>query len=362
MRFTLDGSETLERRIADDMANIRAAVLDVLGPEDITALVLGGGYGRGEGGVYVIDGEERVYNDYDFFVVVPFSSRRRRNRVSSRLCAVKDRFEPECGIHVDFGPPMPLAGLPRQPYELMFMELKAGHHVIYGPERVLAALPEYDSRKPPLEEGARLFMNRGIGLLMAHGLLREERPLNKDEHEFVVRNIQKAYLAMGDGVLFIQEAYSPSYSERLKRFEVLNLSGVPGGEQLRHDYKAALEFKFRPQHDVPSGKSLAEWHQESTALFSEVFLWFERNRLNKPSLTWDDYGTLATRLPHLSARNKAKNLFRNLRKTKGSWPPLKECYLHPRDRILKYLPNLLNSAGATIEDEALVLKLWEHFG
>ena len=36
-----------------------------------------------------VDGEERVYNDYDFFVIVPFTSRKRRKQVSERLATVK---------------------------------------------------------------------------------------------------------------------------------------------------------------------------------------------------------------------------------------------------------------------------------
>ena len=139
MPYTVDGTEALEVRIADDMARIRDAVLDAVGPEEITALVLGGGYGRSEGGVYVVNGEEHVYNDYDFFVIVPYTSRRHRKELSEKLHTVKLEMEPSCGIHVDFSPPMPLGTLPGLPYELMFMEAKAGYKVRFI--RILSGNP-----------------------------------------------------------------------------------------------------------------------------------------------------------------------------------------------------------------------------
>ena len=78
------------------------------------------------------------------------------------------------------------------------MEARAGYHVIYGPEDVLDALPAYDTEHPPLEECARLFMNRGIGLLLARQKLEAGGPVEGEDFEFVVRNIYKALLAMGD--------------------------------------------------------------------------------------------------------------------------------------------------------------------
>lgn len=362
MRFTVDGSEALEQRIQADMARIRAAALAAVGAENLTALVLGGGYGRGEGGVYVVDGEERVYNDYDLFVVVPFTSRRRRNWVAARLAEVKAQVEPNCGIHVDFSPPMPLSSLPHQPYELMYMEARAGYHVVHGPSDVLDALPAYDVAHPPLEECARLFMNRGVGLLMAQMLLREKHVLDREEHEFVVRNIYKALLAMGDSVLFIEGRYDPSYLERRARVQDSGLEGVPSPGRLRGLYEMALAFKLRPSHEVPDGQPVAAWLSEMVEAYLSVFLWFEGSRLGRDDLTWDGYRRLPRRLPQLSGTGRLKNIVRNLRRRPGGLPSPAACLLHPRDRILQRLPGLLMANSAAPRDEALVLCLWEHYG
>jgi len=361
MRFTVDGSDALESRIAQDMDVVRQAVVDAVGDE-LCGLALGGGYGRGEGGVYVVDGEERVYNDYDFFVVVPYRSRPRRRALAEKLLQVKAAVEPGCGIHVDFSPPMPLDDLPRQAYELMFMELKAGHHVIIGPENLLSGLPDYDSRRPPLEEGARLFMNRGVGLMMAEMLLREKRPLPQDEHEFVVRNMYKALMAMGDGVLFIRGDYDPSYAVRRDRVSALDDVDMPEWDRVRTCYGGALTFKFCPSHDIPAGHTLESWYEETLGLFEGAFLWYERQRLDAPGLDWAAYAALPQRLTTRCPSDCTKNVYRNLRHRAVGASTLGECFLHPRDRILKRLPGLLRRDGAHSGDEGLVLRLWESFG
>jgi hypothetical protein len=125
----------------------------------------------------------------------------------------------------------------------MFMEAKYGHHVVMGPPDVFSALPDYDAEHPPLEECARLFMNRGIGLLLARMTLGQRGTLNTEDHEFVVRNIYKAMMAMGDSVLFLAGDYSPSYVERRHRFSAQPLDGVPEAERLREAYEASSGFQ-----------------------------------------------------------------------------------------------------------------------
>jgi hypothetical protein len=359
MRFTVDGSEALEAKIASDLAAVRAAVLSVVDEAEVTALVLGGGYGRGEGGVFAVDGEERVYNDYDFFVVVPFQSRQKRRALSAKLDGVKSSMEPTCGVHVDFSPPMPLAQLARLPYEVMYMEAKEGHHVVIGAEDIFKALPAYDPARPPLEECARLFMNRGVGLWLARMTLNQRASLNTEDHEFVVRNINKAMMAMGDSVLYLRGDYSPSYVERRHRLAAQDLSGVPVASQLRDIYDASLDFKLRPRHEVPPGKTLDEWHREVVELYLQVYLWFERNRLGMADLDWTAYEGLPTRFPGTAPAEQIKNVVRNARNAR---PAGGEWRLHPRDRILKRLPRLLAEQGRDGAELSHVLHIWKHYG
>lgn len=358
-RFTIDGSDDLENRIARDMDRVRDAALKAVGPENLTALVLGGGYGRGEGGVYLVDGEERVYNDYDFFVVVPFRARNQRQAVAARLDALKPELEPACGVHVDFGPPIPAENLPSLPYELMYMEAKEGHVVIHGPKDVFDAMPDYDTSRPPLEECARLFMNRGVGLVLAGRTLRGPGRLDRESFEFVVRNIQKAYMAMGDSVLFRAGRYRTRYSERLAVLENLNLDSIPDALGLIDAYRDAIEFKLRPRHDVPDGLTLAAWHARAVERFLDMFLWFERARLGYPGMSWDEYAALPARLPRPRGGALARCLAQNIRHGRALGLGT-DCLLQPRDRILKRLPALL--APRAKQDAAPLINLWSHIG
>ena len=69
-RYTPDGDATVEARIGHDQQLIAAAVTDLVPAPHFHALVLIGGYARGEGGFRFVDGRPEPYNDYDYFVVV----------------------------------------------------------------------------------------------------------------------------------------------------------------------------------------------------------------------------------------------------------------------------------------------------
>ena len=69
-RYTPDGDASVESRIDSDQQLIAAAVMDVVPESHFRALVLIGGYARGEGGFRHVDCKPEPYNDYDYFVVV----------------------------------------------------------------------------------------------------------------------------------------------------------------------------------------------------------------------------------------------------------------------------------------------------
>ena len=92
-KYTVYGSEELEKKIDSLMELISDRVVETVGRRDLAALVLGGGYGRGEGGVLTDDkGEMRLYNDFDFFVITGNVSSSRRRDIN-RLLAL---FPSDC--------------------------------------------------------------------------------------------------------------------------------------------------------------------------------------------------------------------------------------------------------------------------
>jgi len=97
------GSAEFNARMHDVCLRIASDVEQALG-NNFVALILGGGYGRGEGGVIRVDGVEQPYNDLDFTLIV-----KRRNDVPwNKLDAISEHYEEEIHIDVDFSRPLTL--------------------------------------------------------------------------------------------------------------------------------------------------------------------------------------------------------------------------------------------------------------
>src|SRR4030095_3551955 len=67
-RFTLDGSDALERHLERICQDVLVRVLEIVPVSRLEAILLGGGYGRGEGGVLKTMAGDRPYNDLEFYV------------------------------------------------------------------------------------------------------------------------------------------------------------------------------------------------------------------------------------------------------------------------------------------------------
>jgi len=193
------GSEMFNARMHDVSLRIGADVEQALG-SNFVALILGGGYGRGEGGVVRVDGVEQPYNDLDFTLVV-----RRKNSVPwDKLDAISEHYEEEIHIDVDFSRPLAIRDIETWPHWLMWYDLLNGHIVIKGPSDILTAHAPAGLKKTlPAIEATRLVLNRGAGLLWALRVVRGAE--NTPDPDFTRRNYYKCILAMGDGLLIAAE-------------------------------------------------------------------------------------------------------------------------------------------------------------
>ena len=72
-------------------------------PPDLAGVFLGGGYGRGEGGVFrKADGRCGLYNDLDLFAVAHPVPRARREEIDAVLSGIGEKWTRELGIDVEF--------------------------------------------------------------------------------------------------------------------------------------------------------------------------------------------------------------------------------------------------------------------
>ena len=225
-RFAAREAPTVDALVADAVAKIGAEI-EALRVPDLAGVVLGGGYGRGEGGVFVDGGEERLSNDLDFFAVtVPGASVGILRTVADALAPVGEAWTTRLGVDVDFVVRTPWR-IKHDEARVMIQELVRGHVDVAG--RPGAELFKDIVRRPPEDlpwtEAVRLLVNRGVGLVLARA--------SADE-TFAERNVNKCVLGAGDAVLIARHAYAWRVEERAAAL------GWPA-------YDAAVEWKFRPK-------------------------------------------------------------------------------------------------------------------
>jgi hypothetical protein len=263
------------------------------------ALVLAGGYGRGEGGVFrtAADAPARLYNDLEFYL---FLGSRSAGQAASGWC---HRWEREgtarLGIDVEFKI-LSAAAFARAAPSMFYFDLLQGHRLIQGNPQVMAAAPAHlrQAALIPLSEPARLLFNRGSGLLYAQWRLEQGEQM---EDGFVERNLAKARLALGDAVLAAAGRHDGSCRERARRLAAGGFPVPDGFAEIMHWHQQGVDFKLCPRHRQPGLPALKEQHRELVRRWLEVFLWLESRRLGRPLTRPDDYVGFPGRLfPHES--------------------------------------------------------------
>jgi hypothetical protein len=278
--------------VAGHLSRIVSAVAERCAGVD--AIVLTGGFGRGEGGVFRdADDRYRAVNDYDLMVV------------SARDCAPELRqlgAELAGELGVDF---VDLAwsdgAWEKLPLTVFHYDLKYGSQVLLGDPAVLDRLPQYAAADIPVLEAVRLMLNRLAGLLsgLRGGFFRGEVPRDR-EWRYLVNQITKAWLAVGDTCLIRWGGYECSYRRRGERLRWLGPgAGLEAPVVAR--LVAAYDFKCLPDYTAaavtPDDVRLV-WRELSCALAGclELLTGQRPESLN---------ATAATYLSHLSADAQA---------------------------------------------------------
>lgn len=261
-RFTVHGSDRLEAAIAAQLSALRDDVLRRLPRHWLDCLVLGGGYGRGEGGAIVrADGTEAPHNDYDLVLVhraglrLP-GARGRLLALHRALRSIERSHSAATGLHVDILPVHRLR-VRRLPPALTWYEFGRGHRVLWGNGKAIEPLTRRELSQVHPTEWGRLLMNRAAGLTFARWVRRGE-PCSVARGEppdaFVTRQIQKAWLALGDVWLADRNAYHHLVRERLARFEVMDRAHPIWA----HAYRRAVHYKLEPSWTLSPAEQDAE--------------------------------------------------------------------------------------------------------
>ena len=232
-------------RLVDDACAEMGREIDLLCIPRLAGVVLGGGYGRGEGGVREEgrgkreegrgSAECRLSNDLDFFAITEDGVPEAETiaAIGEALKPVSKKWTKKLGVDVDFAVKIPWR-LKHDEERIMVQELVRGYFDVAGKkgEELFAGITKIDSAKLPWMEAARLMMNRGMGLLFAM--------TGNHRRDFVNRNINKCILGAGDAFLVSRGLYSWRAEDRAATLKAQGDDGL---------YARAVEWKFRPAEE-----------------------------------------------------------------------------------------------------------------
>ncbi|MEI6673612.1 MAG: hypothetical protein WCO57_00385 [Verrucomicrobiota bacterium] len=325
-RYFEGNHPALAGRLECHLARMRQAFADHGWPG---ALVLGGGYGRGEGGVMTTPAGDAFSNDLDYFL---FTAAPDAPRLQA-WCRLQERTESATlGIDVEIKC-LRAAALGDPSRSMMFADLVAGHVVVAGDGGFLARLREgLDCSRIAPEETTRLLWNRGSGGFFARCQMRGDAAAK----QFVIRNHAKLKLALGDAWLCWHGQYVSACRARAARLAAAELPAEFAG--LRAWHAQGVAFKFQPVADGSSWPQLEAESHHLIAAWGTLYLAVEAWRLQRQLADFSAYLALP-RLLH--STSFAKNLAlaaRDQLQRGGCLRPLGD---YPRAGLMRALPCLL---------------------
>lgn len=250
-KYTLVFNQDLE----DLLDNIIAKLKNAVEKSDIRNLlqfiVFGGGYGRGEGGIWVSQKDVRLYNDLDFFVLAhDNASDEDLKNIDSFFAILSQELSEIAKIDVDFSKSVRTNYASARMDIMSWREMALCKNVIWGDGERFTKIFLLDSDKTEVlpSEIMKLAMNRFSGLLYAKQRLSQKLELSEEDADFIARNINKALFASGDIYLANANKMPFKITDRLVEIESGNYP-----QEIKKAYAIATDFKALPK--IHSSKS-----------------------------------------------------------------------------------------------------------
>ena len=249
--FTTHASPEIDARILSDLAIIRELLVDAL--PSITALLLVGGFGRGEGSVLVSDQGIQPVNDYDILVIHAGTLER------SKLIALRAKLLEQIDIWLLDLLPLPESSLAHLPLTQLYFDSANGYYQFYGAASIAQSFPRWDARDLPLAQAKKILFNRFISTLEAY-----REPFSAESSPSVAFKLanqcSKSLLACCDARLMCAHAYTVQYQQRPHAFR----HTFPDEHKLADLIEQAANLKLQPQLP-PTIDVVAYWRETVAA-------------------------------------------------------------------------------------------------
>lgn len=286
-RFTARGGNEVEALLLDVVRKGGEIAKATLPEGSWRAVVLMGGYGRGEGGVEVTDGIEKPHNNLDFLLITTGRWVKETEKLRQALGEALRPLSEKAGIGIDAGA-ISDSDLKRAPCRIMWYDMRFGHQTILGDPSFLPSLSRFTADRILASDVRDLVVNRGTLLVINDAIMALPAP-PPGVWKALIRHSVKAILGYGDSLLFWRGAYHWSYVERQRRMA----SRIDVGADFRSLYDWAMEFRFRPDYSGWENRDLKVWLNDVRSAVQSVHLEVEGRRCGVANLTWRKYPVAA---------------------------------------------------------------------
>lgn len=288
-KFTLYGTAELEQQLQQLMCDVASVVKRIANPKQYRALVLIGGYGRGEGGVERVGDEARPHNNLDFLLITKGLSRGGQEQLRGDVDEALEPLRDASGVGIDFST-ISLTKLRRSPSLVMWYDMRFGHRTVLGDAEFVPSLKQFSLDKIPGWDVRNLLVNRGT-LLVINDLMNDLAVPADASARTMVKHIMKAIIGYGDALLFFLGRYHWSYAEKQRRMRAAR----EVSEGFRDLYEEAISFRFRPDYADYLGRDAKQWMDRLRPELAEVHMRCEEMRLGRYNLDWPQYLAAALR-------------------------------------------------------------------
>ena len=281
-KFTVYQSPEIDRKIEQYLRVIVDAILERVATRHISAIVLGGGFGRGEGGVFFSGTKVFPVNDFDISIFPRIAYKKFKNIYQEVLNRLSQELLNQIPIkQIDLGIGKRIRFIIRTIplfYTVNTHEFVHGHQVLWGSLRINKLAFFFKAYRIPKEEGTRYLYTRGSGLLISL-LISSLKKSNEYQLESMIE-LNKAILAIGDSYLVLKNRYHHSYQKRILITESLDFNIIPSCENIKELYLKALEWKIKPVINESFLKDKLSQLCIVKSMLMNYFMWFESRRLN----------------------------------------------------------------------------------
>ena len=227
----------------------------------LKAIVLSGGFGRGEGAVDFVGNKPRLINDFDIYLItkkqISDDFLEELGKECSKLIGKGGLEYPESpNLEFDFSTffnvdlrCIKYSRLKHLPPTVRYFELKRSTKILYG-ENIYDQIPEIQAEELPVSEGLRLLSNRMVSMSISMKQEYFKKNPKNDEKGILNYYISKAYLSCCESLLLLAGKFAPTYIGRNKTFSKIYEKEFPELHkrfpELAKKVDFATNYKLKP--------------------------------------------------------------------------------------------------------------------